>query len=336
MKALGLLAAALPVCLFLACSTPDFTGGRCEETEDCYTDINAQPDGSVCADPGLCTCPLGTEECCPMGVPGECVKTCPEEHKCPNDGSDAGDDAECSSDTDCPQPPDARCGAGLCVEGSCTLDIWPGPIPWQYYGDCMRSECDATGVVIEVEDSSDYFNDGNQCTFDYCQGGSHNMEVADGVACPEADEGYCYKGECVECISWMPQANVCGLNLDCDFFWCVPTPQCANDCGGLCAPCGAGSGCFSNMDCLSGNCSRGMCQLPDCDDGKENGEETGVDCGASSCGPCPEGEGCEAHADCASGVCKIGKCQGPTCFDAVQNGDELMPDCGGSACPPCP
>ncbi|MEM9888707.1 MAG: fibronectin type III domain-containing protein [Bacteroidota bacterium] len=52
---------------------------------------------------------------------------------------------------------------------------------------------------------------------------------------------------------------------------------------------------------------------PTCDDGIQNGDETGVDCGGS-CPPC--------------GVA-------PPCDDGIQNGDETGVDCGGSDCPPC-
>jgi hypothetical protein len=51
--------------------------------------------------------------------------------------------------------------------------------------------------------------------------------------------------------------------------------------------------------------------LPTCDDGIQNGDEEGVDCGGSSCDACP------------------------TCSDGIQNGDEEGVDCGGSSCAPC-
>lgn len=51
---------------------------------------------------------------------------------------------------------------------------------------------------------------------------------------------------------------------------------------------------------------------PTCDDGIQNGDETGVDCGGS-CEPCVAT---------------------PTCDDGIQNGDETGVDCGGS-CAPC-
>lgn len=51
---------------------------------------------------------------------------------------------------------------------------------------------------------------------------------------------------------------------------------------------------------------------PTCNDGIQNGNETGIDCGGS-CSPCTTE---------------------PTCNDGIQNGDETGVDCGGS-CEPC-
>ncbi|MEM9850187.1 MAG: T9SS type A sorting domain-containing protein, partial [Bacteroidota bacterium] len=53
--------------------------------------------------------------------------------------------------------------------------------------------------------------------------------------------------------------------------------------------------------------------MPTCDDGIQNGLETGVDCGGPDCPPCME----------------------PTCDDGIQNGLETGVDCGGPDCPPC-
>merc|ERR1719225_1690545 len=57
------------------------------------------------------------------------------------------------------------------------------------------------------------------------------------------------------------------------------------------------------------------CKCPaTCTDGKQNGDEEGVDCGGS--GGCP--------------AC-------PTCIDGIQNGDEEGVDCGGTGgCSDCP
>ncbi|KXX70267.1 di-heme oxidoredictase family protein [Flammeovirga sp. SJP92] len=51
--------------------------------------------------------------------------------------------------------------------------------------------------------------------------------------------------------------------------------------------------------------------VPTCNDGIQNGDETGVDCGGSSCNDCP------------------------TCEDGIQNGDETGVDCGGANCMSC-
>ena len=68
-----------------------------------------------------------------------------------------------------------------------------------------------------------------------------------------------------------------------------------------------------------------------CGDGKQNGNETDVDCGGSCC-PCADGKLCISGQDCVSRSCKGGKCQAPTCSDGVKNGQECGVDCGG----PCP
>jgi flavin-binding protein dodecin len=75
---------------------------------------------------------------------------------------------------------------------------------------------------------------------------------------------------------------------------------------------------------------------PTCDDGIQNGDETGIDCGGSNCPACPtcfDGiqNGGETDVDCGGPDCPA--C--PTCFDGVQNGDEEGVDCGGTNCPPC-
>ncbi|MTB51609.1 cohesin domain-containing protein [Lewinella sp. W8] len=72
---------------------------------------------------------------------------------------------------------------------------------------------------------------------------------------------------------------------------------------------------------------------PTCNDGIQNGNETGVDCGGD-CAPCPTCDdgiqnGDETGVDCG------GSCDPcTTCDDGVQNGDETGVDCGGS-CMPC-
>ncbi|MEM9847597.1 MAG: fibronectin type III domain-containing protein [Bacteroidota bacterium] len=78
---------------------------------------------------------------------------------------------------------------------------------------------------------------------------------------------------------------------------------------------------------------------PTCEDGIQNGDETGVDCGGSDCPSCdtPTCEdgiqnGDETGVDCGGSDCP--PCDTPTCEDGIQNGDETGVDCGGS-CEPC-
>jgi hypothetical protein len=82
--------------------------------------------------------------------------------------------------------------------------------------------------------------------------------------------------------------------------------------------------------CLSGE------PAPTCNDGIQNGNETGVDCGGPDCAPCAtcnDGvqNGNETGVDCGGPDCV--PCA--TCNDGIQNGDETGVDCGGS-CPACP
>ena len=74
---------------------------------------------------------------------------------------------------------------------------------------------------------------------------------------------------------------------------------------------------------------------PTCEDGEQNGDETGVDCGGAdcpACATCDDGiqNGTETGVDCG------GSCTAcATCDDGIQNGTETGVDCGGSDCSPC-
>ena len=85
----------------------------------------------------------------------------------------------------------------------------------------------------------------------------------------------------------------------------------------------------TGVDC-GGDCAA----CPTCDDGVQNGNETGVDCGGdcAACITCDDGiqNGNETGIDCG------GDCAAcPTCDDGLQNGEETGIDCGGPDCEPC-
>jgi len=81
---------------------------------------------------------------------------------------------------------------------------------------------------------------------------------------------------------------------------------------------------------------------PTCDDGIQNGNETGIDCGGTDCPDCSVNPTCndgvqngdETGVDCGGSDCTDCPVL-PTCNDGVQNGDETGVDCGGSDCPAC-
>ncbi len=347
-----------------SCSREVTVGGNCNITEDCHSDFNNIP-GSSCVE-SKCVCDEpGYMHCCPGGDIENCEAQPPNDYRCrpaaecqPPDagptgsggagsgtggatgtggtGGDPTPPPECTMDSECAGPPDPACGAAKCVDSKCVLEIWAGPAASQLYGDCKQIVCDVFGNKSEVIDVGDFYNDGNQCTYDYCFGEVvANDPLPDGLNCPEAGDGFCYEGQCVECIDILPYASCSVAGYVCEKVWCIDFAQCQlGQCGGPCTPCPAGVTCTLDIDCLSGVCVGGMCQLPSCMDGVKNDGESGIDCGAPSCPPCPDGEGCKLPADCVSGVCKAGQCQIPSCTDAVQNGMESGIDCGGP-CNPC-
>lgn len=98
-----------------------------------------------------------------------------------------------------------------------------------------------------------------------------------------------------------------------------PTPTC-ND--------GVQNGNETGVDC-GGDCA----PCATCDDGVQNGNETGIDCGGdcAPCATCNDGvqNGNETGVDCGGDCAPCA-----TCNDGVQNGNETGVDCGGD-CAPC-
>ena len=75
-----------------------------------------------------------------------------------------------------------------------------------------------------------------------------------------------------------------------------------------------------------------------CDDGIQNGSETGTDCGGPDCPACPTCDdgvqnGSETGVDCGGPDCA--PCASATCDDGIMNGQETGVDCGGPDCEPC-
>lgn len=327
------------------CGGGPLIGRECVTSDDCQSQWQNVP-GTGCFD-GTCRCVDPSHKvCCARGEdPTDCFKACRPCSECltGTEGCPTG----CQSDAECPGPPDARCGAGRCVEGDCVVEINPGPLTSQVRGDCQRLDCSAAGEVEVIADPSDFYDDGSQCTYDSCGPmGAVNEVLPNGLACPVSGGGRCWEGQCVECFSGDPGGAFCTVGT-CQQFWCVPS-HCHNlaydpaqgetyvNCGGPCAPCNIGEPCQVGADCVTGVCVMNACKPPTCTDGVKNDSESGIDCGAPSCPLCGPGQGCRTGADCASGVCWAGACEAPSCYDGVRNGEEAGVDCGPACSVPCP
>jgi hypothetical protein len=265
----------------------------------------------------------------------------------------SGGGAACSVAGECPGA-ELGCSVRTCTDGVCGLEHKSAgtPAAQQTPGDCKRNDCDGAGNVIEVDDNGDIEDDGEDCTTDACRGGEpvHGPVVpgapcGDGLTCNDqgqctCDAGnpaacgqsttcqakdcvdgtctttnarnglscgtcmQCTQGQCVAALDGTDPGDDCGECGECQLGACVNTPAGQPDPALLCP--GLGSVCNGN----------GKCQ---CDDGMQNGGETGVDCGSTACQiQCPIGSGCQFGLDCATKCCNAqnvcGSCDsGCTC-----------------------
>lgn len=370
-----------PITVDNTCTAPV----ACEELADCYSEGNYEL-GTECRN-NLCLCPewegMSPLPCCRKGAdPFNCKRQCRPIEECepeqcagsttPNaSSSGAGGGGtggaggaggtgaasggappmpQCETSAECAQPEKTECGAAQCVDGACVLNFKPlDTIPSQIKGDCVSNYCDGLGGLVTLPDGEDSYNDGRQCTIDLCvEGEPKNIPFPDGSPCPETGVGYCYNGECVECIATLTSAMFCANQQVCVDVFCVPA-HCENqatdlmlgetdyNCGGPCPPCPLGFNCATSTDCFNGPCISGKCEQPSCNDGVMDDGETGVDCGGvPSCPLCPEGQACLKGDDCQSSVCWAGICEPATCKDGKENGEETGIDCGQSCNVTCP
>jgi hypothetical protein len=246
----------------------------------------------------------------------------------------------------------------ICTLGMCDVQYEPdnSQVGTMAAGDCKKLECNTSHVALPVEDTSDPYFDGNECTTDSCNGTTPvNDTLTERAPCP-GGMGFCCSSlycdlapQGMACRECHPDVMGSCTNMStpvCQRGKCVPA-HCTNtmkdgdeggpDCGGSCALCPDGADCTAPANCASNVCSGTpkKCAAPTCIDNNKNGNETGPDCGGSCPNKCVDGFGCAFPMDCESGVCLLNQCQMPTCMDGVKNGSETDPDCGGT-CSPCP
>src|SRR5262249_7362737 len=144
-------------------------------------------------------------------------------------------------------------------------------------------------------------------------------------------DGHGHSQSKVDVTNVPPAAHACVVGA-CDMLGnagqmpALPGTACTSSSGGtLCDGEGNCVACLTSTDCRGGQgCSPTHTCIPaSCNDGIQDGNETGVDCGGS-CAPCSGGNGCRQGGDCASNVCDLAThtCAAPSCADGIKNGNE--------------
>eukprot|EP01043_Picozoa_sp_COSAG02_P003812 COSAG02_NODE_96_length_37408_cov_9.762604_8_plen_3626_part_00 len=117
-------------------------------------------------------------------------------------------------------------------------------------------------------------------------------------------------------------------------------PETDIDCGGEACrtvglTCEDGLMCQEDADCAaSSTCHADSGRCVSCSNGRQDGDETDVDCGGV-CSSCTWGQGCNQDDDCASNMCHStsstasasGECT--SCNNGIMDGTETDVDCGG-------
>jgi Sulfatase-modifying factor enzyme 1 len=248
-------------------------------------------------------------------------------------------------------------GNGNCVDAACTDGIKDG----------LETDVDCGGPVCQPCADNKMCQIGTDCADKVCTGAGSGVEgtcsapsCSDGVQNGQETDVDCGGPTCTPCTN----GEACLKNTDCASGSCMGklcvAASCSDgildgtetdfDCGGAsCPPCTdgmkCGAGANAGNNCVNkvcgagdaGSCATGTCCPPSCTDGKQNGNETDVDCGGTSymgqpaCSACNPGQKCIAPNDCAGKNCQAGVCQCPQgmlvipiqgsgiyCIDAVE------------------
>jgi hypothetical protein len=206
--------------------------------------------------------------------------------------------------------------------------------------DCHASTCDGAGHATStaVDPTNVPAADG-PCALTTCDAAGQKTTAprTAGVACNAGPRTTMCDGAgaCVECN----HSTDCPAGLICDAHHSCGSVPCTDlDCGGACAPCGAGKHCLADADCQSFACDAATttCILNQCLDHRQDGDETDADCGGA-CPGCDFGQSCLVDEDCRYQACDTLtlKCISNQCADHRLDGQESDVDCGGINCGPC-
>jgi hypothetical protein len=141
------------------------------------------------------------------------------------------------------------------------------------------------------------------------------------VGCAPQGEGIatCVVAE-TGCTVW-GEGAACRSDVPC----CVACEQ------GACAVGSLGEPCERDTDCASDACDALLreCVSNQCADHRQDGSETGVDCGGLVCNACQGGQGCQTSFDCQAGqYCTPSRvCSGPSLDASPGDAAEQPPPC---------
>ncbi|HTA90863.1 MAG TPA: hypothetical protein VK745_14830 [Polyangiaceae bacterium] len=244
-----------------------------------------------------------------------------------------GDMEEAVDPSNVPKPDNA------CLTGTCDATGTPGSAPMPAGSACSTvaggQRCDGDGNCVACLTASDCAP-GELCTAHAClastcaDGAKDGSEtgVDCGGTCPPCDNAcsdHVKDGDetDVDCGGACPtcaDALKCARDQDCasdacDPLWLICLPAtCIDqkqdqletdvDCGGgTCAGCYTGKKCNVDSDCATNRCdvATHLCGGNSCADGREDGDESDVDCGGSECLGCATGKICYTSFDCYTG-----------------------------------
>ncbi len=183
-------------------------------------------------------------------------------------------------------------------------------------------------------------------------GGSTTTTTTTGGGMGGSGGGTCVAENCPDpgsdCLQKTCDGDMCG----------TPTPLASGDpCNSAPGEGGGGGGTMAGVCDGAGECvecvGNEQCTAPEicdttsntcvpmqCQNGTQDGMETGVDCGGPDCGDCPNGQGCEDLGDCLSGFCDNMVCAACTgtgagqcaATDYCDNGVCTTKEVDGTAC----
>lgn len=186
---------------------------------------------------------------------------------------DHGVCSKCETAVDCGTS--TLCQKWACANGACSsYRLSEGqPVADSIKYDCRTPQCDGAGNIVLAANEKDIPpDDAKSCIAQTCEGWTT-------VFVPKLPGTPCLDAE--------GKANFCDGN-------------------GACVACVKDTDCPTWGDhCYAGSCHR-------CDDGKQNGDETGLDCGGNDCPDCL-GDACVDAASCKSGFCEDGVCCNMIC-----------------------